>query len=379
MRIPLFLIALFLGGTNLFAGARVSLLRVPDSGIQPQAVVDDSGSIHLIYFKGDAGGGDIFYTRLPNGAEKFAPAIRVNRDSDRAIAAGTIRGAQLALGKGGRVHVAWNGRAPDKGDYMQAPMLYTRMNDNGTEFEPARNVITAARGLDGGGSVAADKMGNVFVFWHAPRPGDTNGEAGRAVFVARSTDEGKSFAPEQAASADSGACGCCGMRAFADDKGNLFAIYRSAMEQTNRAEMILMSRDQGVTFDRLYSHPWQINACPMSSAAFAQAKSGVFAAWETQGKPFFARIDSQTMKVSEPLTPPGAPRGKHPVVAVNGAGEFIVAWTEGTGWAKGGSLAWQVYDGSGKPTGEKGKAEGVPVWGLAAAVAKADGNFVIIY
>src|SRR4051794_26075499 len=40
---------------------KVSLLHVPDKGIQPQVAVDGKGMIHLIYFKGEAGGGDIFY------------------------------------------------------------------------------------------------------------------------------------------------------------------------------------------------------------------------------------------------------------------------------------------------------------------------------
>jgi len=92
----------------------------------------------------------------------------------------------------------------------ETPLLYTRLNDAGTEFEPERNLITYAYGLDGGSSVAADPQGNVYVIWHAPQLGNTNGEAGRAVFVARSNDEGKTFQRESLATSDStGACGCC--------------------------------------------------------------------------------------------------------------------------------------------------------------------------
>jgi hypothetical protein len=98
-------------------------------------------------------------------------------------------------------------------------MLYTRLNDVGTAFEPQRNLITAAVVLDGGGSVAADAAGNVYVFWHAPEPGK-KGEGNRRVWVAASADEGKTFAAERAASTEpTGACGCCGLRAFADRKG----------------------------------------------------------------------------------------------------------------------------------------------------------------
>jgi hypothetical protein len=35
--------------------------------------------------------------------------LRVNSQQGSAIAAGAIRGAHLAVGRNGRVHVAWNG------------------------------------------------------------------------------------------------------------------------------------------------------------------------------------------------------------------------------------------------------------------------------
>jgi len=66
-------------------------------------------------------------------------------------------------------------------------------------------------------------------------------------------------------------------------------------------------------------------------------------------------------------------------VAVANKGETLFVWTEGTGWAKGGGVAWQLYDKDGKATAEKGRADGVPVWSLATAFAKTDGSFVIVY
>ena len=68
-------------------------------------------------------------------------------------------------------HVAWMGsnQAEPKADGGTAtPMLYSRLDDAGTCFEPQRNIIQAHPGLDGGGSVAADPLGNVYVTWHAP-------------------------------------------------------------------------------------------------------------------------------------------------------------------------------------------------------------------
>jgi hypothetical protein len=356
----------------------VKLIRTPDGGIQPQAAVDPQGVVHLIYYKGDARSGDLFHVRRRPDQEAFSDPVQVNTRPGSAMAVGTIRGAQMALGRNGRVHVAWNGRPPENGTHMEAPMLYTRMNDAGTAFEPERDVITTARGLDGGGSVAADHEGNVYVFWHAPRPGNTNGEAGRAVFVARSSDDGKTFAPEKLASTQpTGACGCCGMKAFADSAGNVLALYRTASEMVNRDETLLLSRNRGADFEVLYSHGWKIATCPMSSAFLSETKDGVLAAAETHERVFYVRVNSKTGRVSEPVSP--AIRGKHPVVVGNDRGEVLLAWTEGTGWGHGGTVAWRVYDETGSPTSEQGRADGVPTWSLVAAVTRPDGGFVIFH
>ena len=228
-------------------------------------------------------------------------------------------------------------------------------------------------------SLSADERGNVYVFWHAPKPGNTNGEAGRAVFLARSTDDGKTFAPEKLATdKPTGACGCCGMKAFADGQGNVFALYRAASEKVNRDEVLLISRNRGADFEIALAHPWKVASCPMSSASFSETKAGVLASWETEGKVYFARVNPQTQRVSEPVSPPGSVKRKHSVAVGNEQGEVLLAWTEGTGWQKGGAVAWQLYDKTGQPT-EKGRADGVPVWSLVSAFAKQDGCFVIVY
>src|SRR5262249_43257636 len=84
--------------------SQVTFLRVPNGGIQPQAVVDAKGTLHLIYFKGDkALAGDLFYVRREAGTERFSDPIRVNSQPGSAIAFGTMRGGQITLGKAGRV------------------------------------------------------------------------------------------------------------------------------------------------------------------------------------------------------------------------------------------------------------------------------------
>jgi hypothetical protein len=64
---------------------------------------------------------------------------------------------------------------------------------------------------------------------------------------------------------------------------------------------------------------------------------------------------------------------------VNQAGETLLVWTEGTGWQRGGGLAWQIFGPDGRPTAPPQRRDGVPVWGSAAAVAEPDGCFTVLY
>jgi hypothetical protein len=370
-------------GTAEEAPRRVVLLRVPDRGIQPQAAVDADGAVHLLYFKDEPAAGDVFYVRSRDGAD-FGRPVRVNSQPGSAIAVGNIRGAHLALGKNGRPHVAWNGsgKALPKAPGDATPMLYTRLDDAGKAFEPQRNVIHTATGLNGGGSVAADSAGQVYVVWHATDTPNKD-EANRRVWLAVSSDEGKTFAPEKAAWAErTGACGCCGLRAFADGKGTVYALYRGVVKEGRQRDMYLLtSADRGKSFRGEDVHPWAIDSCPMSSEAFAEGPEGLLvAAWDTRGQVYLARIDAKTGKRSAPVAAPGEGKDrKHPAVAVNAKGEMILAWTEGMGWERGGSVAWQVYGPDGTATEERGRAEGVPVWSLVAAFVRPDGRFAVVY
>jgi hypothetical protein len=379
----MWLVTLLLASWAAADGPKVRLIRVPDAGIQPQVAVDEKGIVHLLYYKGPEGRGDLFYVTSADGGVSWSAPIRVNSQSGSALSIGTIRGGHIAVGKNGRVHVAWmgaDGAEPKPAGTKASPMLYARLNDAGTGFEPQKNVITQNVGLDGGGSVAADAMGNVYVAWHAS-PKGKQGEENRSVWIARSKDEGKTFEPETRAwNEPTGACGCCGMRMFADANGSAYILYRSATEMVHR-DIYLLSSKNGEEFRGKKVGAWEIGKCVMSSASFATTKSGAIAAWESQDQVSWARVNGSEGMIGKSISPSG--RGanrKHPVAAENAAGQVILAWTEGTGWNQGGKVVWQVFDAEGKPVeNAAAKVDGLPVWSLPAAFATADGGFVIMY
>jgi len=379
------LLCLSLFAASLFAAPDIKILRTPNNGIQPRAILDRAGTLHLLYYVGERLHGDLFYVKSSDLGATWSSPLRVNSEPGTAIAAGTIRGGEMVIGKNGRVHVAWNGSSnaapggplnPESGQ-RGAPMLYSRLNDSHTGFEPERNLMTRTFGLDGGGAVAADLAGHVYVSWHGKTPGSAKGEAGRQVWIAESDDDGMTFAAEQPAWNEStGACGCCGMAIFADSKGVVRALYRSATENVHRDIYLLTDPRGSRVFEGRKLDTWNINACPMSSMDFAQAGNKVVGAWETGGHVYFENLTAATAE--RIAAPEGVQNQKHPRLAIAPDGETLMAWTEGTGWNRGGSLAWQLYDRAGKPLGNKSTQAGVSTWSFGAVVAKPQG-FLVIY
>src|SRR6185436_10213355 len=123
--------------------------------------------------------------------------------------------------------------------------------------------MRGAYNIDGGGAVAADRNGHVYVVWHANVAGE--GEEGkRRVWVTRSDDDGRRFEREHPVFDEpTGACGCCGLGAFADNSANVHVLFRSAFEVVDRDMYLLTSRDLGMHFAGRRIDRWNVGMCVM--------------------------------------------------------------------------------------------------------------------
>jgi hypothetical protein len=350
----------------------VAVVALPDTAIQPQAVVDANDVVHMVFFSGKPAGGDLYYVKLSADGGRLSQPVRVNSIEGSALATGSVRGAQLSLGRSGIIHVAWHGSKPE-GSALDVPMWYARSIDGG-RFEAQRSLSGRSKGLDGG-SVAADRMGHVAIVWHAM--GTEPGENHRTVYIAKSSDDGATFSEAApATTAPVGACGCCGMRALFDRNGALHVMYRVATDEQRRDTAWLMI--QGATARQpVRVHPWDIQTCPMTTYALAETKDGLVAAWETAQQIYSTSLNPSTGTIGSITALPGTGTRKHPTIAVNASGERLIAWTEGTAWNRGGTAAWRLTDRNGKEIGVSQNAGTVPVWGLVSAVALRDGSFIV--
>ncbi len=354
------------------ASAEVVQERVPEGGIQPQLIVTPAGLVHLVYLKGDPKACDIRHTTRRVEGGEWSPPVTVNSEPRSAIAAGTIRGAQIALGKDGSVQVIWNGNTGGKKEMMMhAPLLHARLQPGGKTFSPQQNLMGDTTALDGGASIAANDKGHVAVVWHAAPAGE-RGEIERLVYARYSTDDGGTFsAPAPLNEKQPGVCACCSLRAHLAADDTLTVLYRGAPAPTARG-MILLTRQAGrTTLTKL--DDWRVAMCPMSSASLLPATQTLRAAWENDGQIFTGLMrepPASTQKV-------GPKKAKHPALAQNGKGETLIASVIGSGWNKAGSLHWDLLDAQSRVTAS-GDGDNLPLWSYVVAYARPDGSFVIL-
>jgi hypothetical protein len=372
--------------SSAFAEDVVTIRRVPNGGMKPSAAVDEAGVLHLVYFAGKPQEGDAFYTTSRDGGATFSAPVRVNSEPRSVLGVSGIRGPRLTLGREGQVHIAWNGSSvampkgplnpamPADSPFNGTPLLYSHLAGDGKSFEPQRNLMQRTCALDGGGDVAADREGRVFVVFHAQLPG-AKSEGERAVWVATSMDDGRTFAEEKNVLPEpTGVCACCALAARVSEDGALAILYRGATGSVQRGMHLLVSHDHATTFDHTQLDEWKLATCPMSSAALMPGPKGFLSAWENAGR---IQIDDGGGSKSADSEGEGQ---KLPVIARReSTGEMLIAWTEGMGWNKGGALVWRYSKGSEDAVKASGRKDDVPANGSIAAVALADGKFVVFY
>ncbi len=375
------LLALLFSATLAWA-AEVEVLRLPERAIKPRAEIGSDGTLHVVAYRGGLKQGNLIYLRRAPGESRFIGLVPVSRGMGTVNGRGPIASPHIALGRNDRVHVAYPGSelARPLGPYDKPGIFYTRSNDDGTAFEPPRNVRLETQGGNWGGqSIAADRQGNVWVsFYGVDEPQGSEPDA--RMFVARSTDDGRTFSPEVAAREEVlGACYCCAMKALATPAGRLMLFYRAAGEGRHRDMHLFDSSDGGVTFEDLLMDRWEFVGCPETGGTVALTTGEPLAVWEAPGRLLKLARLPRAGTGPEVIEIQGQGLPRYPVAATNERGETLVAWAEGVSAKRPGDAVWQLLDPTGHPVGKQVRRRGaVKPNSLIALVARPDGTFLVI-
>lgn len=333
---------------------KVTTVAVPGGGKPVAARTGKDGTVHLLF---DSEKGPK-YAKSADGGATFSAVIPVVRGGSQAAGL-EYHAWDLAVGKGGRVHVAlgtnaWKLKLPEE----EWGFYYASLDPDASAFSPVRNINKKP---SEGFSLAADEKGDVAACWLSDK-----------LYAAVSHDNGETFGPGVEIDPRFNPCNCCTTSAAYGEDGRLAVLYRE--ETNNERDMHLVLWDQArgeATRTRVGRTPWKVDGCPMTYYAVRPDRGGFVAAWPTKGTIYFARLDGR----GEPAGPaevetPGRSGMRTGVLALGGPdGGTLVAWK------KDGVAGWQLYDADGRPSGPPGSAES-PGNGIAGVVGK-DGRFVL--
>jgi hypothetical protein len=333
---------------------KVTTVRVPAVGRPATARTDSAGTIHLLCDSEDGPK----YAKSLDGGVTFSTAIPVVRGGSQT--AGLEYSAwDMAVGKGGRVHVAmssnaWKLKLPQE----EWGYFYANLDPGSSAFSPVRNIN---RKPSEGFSLAADDKGNVTACWLSDK-----------LYANISHDNGATFAPLVELSANYNPCNCCTTSAVYGHDGRLAVLYRE--ETDNERDMFAVLWDQVtglMTRARVSRTLWKVDACPMTYYAIAREQGGFVAVWPTMGQIYFARLDAngEPSRQAEIKTP-GKSGMRSGVLALSAPdGTTLIAWK------KDDQIGWQSYGRGGQPLGQPGF---VPSSGNGVAgVVDRGGRFIL--
>jgi hypothetical protein len=285
-----FLLAISLTGckrTAIEAAAPPAAIQLSAPGIdaaEPVTASASDGTFYVAWVNHDAKQADVVLARFGNDGAMQGSPVRVNRQQGVATA---WRGDQpsLVVTEDGSVYVVWTQRV-DAGGQHGTDLYMSVSSDRGQSFESEVKInddkVPGAHGMH---SLAVAKDGRIYVSWlderhvHKPKP-STKGEghhmeSNRDLFIAYSTDRGRTFSPNRRVASE--ACPCCKTALAVSNDGTLYAGWRQVLPGNFRHIGIASSTDGGATFTSpkiVSDDKWMLQGCPVSGPSLSVEPSG---------------------------------------------------------------------------------------------------------
>lgn len=287
----LFIPLLFVAGCKRFmAGASVPVFQPVQisaadvDAAEPVTVSAPDGGFYVAWVNHDANSqSDVMLARFDNeGAANGAP-VRVNQQAGVATA---WRGDPPSVAvTGSSVYVLWTASVESEGK-SGTDLYFSASHDAGKTFAAAVRVNDdKTPGAHGMHSLAVANDGRVYVAWlderdvAAPKPSQLAGghhmESNRELFVADSTDGGKTFSANRKVVEN--ACPCCKTALAVAADGTLYVSWRQVLPGDFRHIAVASSSDGAAHFSApviVSDDKWVLHGCPVSGPSLSLDANG---------------------------------------------------------------------------------------------------------
>ena len=309
---------------------------------EPVTTAASDGSIYVAWVNHDVKNqADVMIGRFDSHGKIQGAAVRLNPQPGTATA---WRGDQpsVAVGQNGSVYVVWTARV--EADGKKGTDLYLSVStDMGQTFEaPVKINDDKAPAAHGMHSLAVANNGRIYVSWldernvHAPQPSTKaeghHMESNRELFIAQSTDDGRTFSKNQKVASE--ACPCCKTALAIAHDGTLYIGWRHVLPGNYRHIAVTSSSDRGATFSQpviVSDDKWVLQGCPVSGPSLSVNDAGVLKVlWYAGGEANAPGLYVAESKDKGQSFSPGQLLAKEtvrgtPVLAASG-GSYVAIW-----------------------------------------------------
>jgi len=372
----IFLVMCLLGSRFACAAApTVTVVKLPEGCLVPDAVMDAKGVLHLVFGYNH----DALYCQSPNNGVSFSKPIKLNGPEGVTTTMGE-RGPKVALGKEGAIHVCWADRwSPGTHVYAR----YTRSLDGGKTFDPPK-AMSDIWGFDGL-TMTADTTGNVLAFWHINDERKPSEQQATWLYMTRSTDNGVTFGKGESLQIlghNGLACSMCQMRACITATGKVCLAFRSASEDIRDMYVLTSAaKENKFTAVRVNTDAWKIPTCPMCGPELTLTPNGrLLCAFMTSHKVYWALAEAKVAAFTQHVATPANEKDEiYPSAFANRKDDILFLWQVGPMSVESTAVVkWARYSADGKATGEQGTV-GTSFSGTkATAIVGTDDNFYIL-
>ena len=251
---------------------------------EPVTAPASDGTFYVAWVNHDAKQADVMIARFSSDGAMQGSPVRVNRQQGVATA---WRGDQpsLSVAADGSVYVVWTARV-NSGDKHGTDLYMSVSNDRGQSFASEVKINDdKVPGPHGMHALAVAKDGRIYVSWlderhvHKPKPSTKadghHMESNRDLFIAYSTDGGRTFSPNRKVAAE--ACPCCKTALAVSSDGTLYAGWRQVLPGSFRHIAVASSTDGGATFSSpqiVSDDKWVLQGCPVSGPSLSVDPNG---------------------------------------------------------------------------------------------------------